>query len=264
MFHCTILGILSLSSMLGNVPSGPFSIQLGSTNQENGLAVASGGDGTNSAETAGGSSCRRVTGKRSHYMYIKADEKQIQPGNYDAYVMIEFFDDRAGVVRLEYDKVPVDRAKNSFYAGTEDVLLAVGSQEWRRGVIHLPDARFGHGQNGRADFRLVGRGLAVRKIEVAFSRPAGYRPGGIDAAMLDKIRVSAGPGMELDMGCDAIPAEATLIRVGIHLRRVVSHVAIGGRHGRRPLGLEPLGSAGGNPPGRRAEMGSGVDCRPGV
>jgi hypothetical protein len=66
MFHCTIL-VLSLSSMLGNVPSGPFSIQLGTTNQENGRAVSSGGDGTNSAETAGGSSCRRVTGERSHY-----------------------------------------------------------------------------------------------------------------------------------------------------------------------------------------------------
>lgn len=75
MFHCTIL-VLSPSSMLGNVPSGPFSIRPGATNRENGLAVAS-GDGANSAEPAGGSSCRRVAGERSHYIYLR-NAKQVR------------------------------------------------------------------------------------------------------------------------------------------------------------------------------------------
>lgn len=211
MFH-TLICAISLWSTIGSVRSEPLWIQLGSTNQGHGLKVPSAGDGTNSVEALGGIACRRITGERSLYMYVKADENLLPPGSYDAYVAVEYFDDRTSLIHLEYDKAPVVREKNSFYTRTDDLLLALGSGQWRRGVIHLPDARFGHGQNGGADFRLIGAGLVIRKIEVTFSRPADYRPGGIDLAALEKVRVSAGQRMELDMGCDASPGEAALFR----------------------------------------------------
>jgi hypothetical protein len=205
-----VIGALSLLSTIGSPPSEPLWIQLGNVNQGQGLTVLSGGDGRNAVETLGGNACRRITGARSLYLYVKADAHRIAPGAYDAYVVIEYFDDRTSVVRLEYDKAPVDRRKNSFYAPSDDLLLTLGTGQWRRGVMHLPDARFGHGQNYGADFRLVGPGLAVRKIEVTFSRPADY--GAIDPAAARKFHASFGQGMELDLGCNASRPEAALIR----------------------------------------------------
>ena len=80
-------------------------------------------------------------------------------------------------------------------------------------MIHLPDARFGHGQNFAADLRLMGSEVAVRRIELLFARPPDYRPGGIDPAMLAKVCTRIGPGMELDIGCDVDRGEAALFRV---------------------------------------------------
>jgi hypothetical protein len=211
MFQITIASTLLLST-IGLLPNSPLWVQLGTVNQPHGLTVPTQGDGQNSVETLDAVSCRRITGQRSLYMYVKADESLIPPGSYDAYVAVEYFDDQTSIIQVEYDKAPVVRQANSFYTKTDDLLLALGSGQWRRGVIRLPDARFGHGQNGGADFRLVGAGLAVRKIEVTFSRPADYRPGGIDVAALEKLRTPVGHGMELDMGCDAGPGEAVLFR----------------------------------------------------
>jgi hypothetical protein len=212
MMLSTLMCALALLPATAPVAHGPLWVQLGTANRGNGLAVPSAGDGTNTVETLGGSTCRRITGPRSLYLYVKADEKLIPPGAYDAYLSVEYFDDQTRIVRVEYDQAPVDRTKNSAYTKTDDQLLTVGSGRWRRGVIHFPGARFGHGQNGGADLRLVGQGLAVRRIEVTFSRPADYHAGGIDLTALNKIRSAAGQGMELDMGCDASPGEAALFR----------------------------------------------------
>ncbi len=185
----------------------------GATNHEHGLTVPSGGDGGNVAETLGGSPCRRISGPKSHYLYVKADAARVPPGCYDVYLAVEYYDDRTEAVRVEYDKAPLVRQANSFYTLAEDLLLLVDSRQWRRTVLHLPDARFGHGQNFAADLRLMGSEVAVRRIEVLFAPPPDYRPGDIEPAALEKLRTRIGPGMELDIGCDVDRGEAALFRM---------------------------------------------------
>ena len=191
-------------------PVQPLWIELGPANHEHGLATPSGGDGGNVAEMLGGSPCRRISGPNSHYLYVQADAARVPPGCYDVYLAVEYYDDRTEAVRVEYDKAPLVRQTNSFYTLSQDLLLLFDSRQWRRTVIHLPDARFGHGQNFAADLRLAGSAVAVRRIELLFAPPPDYRPGGGEPAALEKVRTHIGPGMELDIGCDVEPGEAAL------------------------------------------------------
>ncbi len=195
------------------LPSQPLWIRLGPANEEHGLASPSGGDGATAAETMAGSHCRRIRGGNSHYMYFKADGSLAPPGDYNAYLTVEYFDDCIEVARVEYDKAPLDRDKNSFYTLAEDLILLTGSGQWRWAVVHLPQARFGHGQNFAADFRLMGRDLAVRRVDLSFTRPSDYRAGGIDAEELKKFAASIGRGMELDIGDDTDRGESVLFGV---------------------------------------------------
>jgi hypothetical protein len=191
----------------------PLWIQLGEKNQEHGLSVPSEGDGSNVPDVIAGSSCRRMSGARTHYLYVKADASWVPPGDYDAYAVIDCLDDTPRIARVEFDMCPVNRESNSCYTVAEDLVLLGGTGGWQRTVVRLPHARFGHGQNFGADFRLEGDALAVRRIEVLFAPPQDYRPGGFDPARLDKLRARIGQGMELDLGCDATPAEAALYKV---------------------------------------------------
>ena len=191
----------------------PLWIQLGEKNQEHGLSVPSEGDGSNVPDAIAGTPCRRMAGAHAHYLYVKADAALVPPGDYDAYAVIDYFDDSPRIARVSFDVCPVMRERNSCYTVADDMVLLGGSGEWQRAVVRLPHARFGHGQNFGADFRLEGDSLAVRRIEVLFAPPQDYRTGGFDPARLEKLRARIGPGMELDLGCDATPAEAALYNV---------------------------------------------------
>ena len=211
-----MFSLLALSMSLlaaGPVAPQPLWIRLGPANEEHALASPSGADGATAAETVAGSPCRRMSGDKSHYIYFQADASLTPPGDYDAYLTVEYFDDHTEVARVQYDKAPPDRRKNSSYTLAEDLILLVGSNAWQRAVVHLPQARFGHGQNFAADFRLAGQDLAVRRVEVDFTRPAEYRTGGIDAERLKTFAASIGPGMELDIGDDTDRGESALFRV---------------------------------------------------
>ena len=208
----SLMGALLLSgSLLPAVE--PLWIQLGEKNQEHGLSVSSGGDGANVADVVSGSPCRRISGVKSLYLYVKADPALVSPGDHDVYVVVEYLDDRTQIARMEYDAAPVVRERNSFYTAADDIILLGGGGQWQRAVIHLPHARFGHGQNFGADFRLMGDGLTVRRIEVLFSQPKDYRLGGFDPSKLEKLRTRIGEGMELDLGCNATPGEAALYKM---------------------------------------------------
>lgn len=187
-------------------------VNLGPRNDEHGLSVPSGGDGANVPATRAGSPCRQLAGDRAVYLYVKA-EPAVAEGDHDAWLTVEYFDDYPQVAGIEYDLAPAVREKNSYYTRADDLILLTGSGQWQRAVMHLPHARFGHGQNFQADLRLTGRDLAVRRLEIAFDRPADYRPGGFDSAKLEAFRTRIGAGMELDLGCNATPAEAALYRM---------------------------------------------------
>jgi hypothetical protein len=212
MFALLVLSA-SLSAAAEPAAPQPVWIQLGPANAEHALASPSGGDGTTAAETLAGSPCRRTSGEKSRYIYFQADARLLPPGCYDAYVTVEYLDDRADVVRVQYDQAPVDRPKNSCYTTAEDLILRMGSRQWQQAVVHLPNARMGHGQNFAADFRLMGQELAVRRVTVSFTRPADYRAGGIDQRKLEQFAASIGRGMELDIGDDTDRGESALFRM---------------------------------------------------
>lgn len=205
---CTIAFITSHAACAAD----PLWVRLGPTNVSHGLIVPSGGDGTNTAETIAGSPCRRISGPKSSYLYVKTDEGLISAGCHDVYLAVEFFDDRLGMTRVQYDKTPVDRSQNSFYTAADDVILGVDSRQWHKVVVHLPDARLGHSQNHGADLRLCGEGLAVRRIDILFSRPSDYCEGGVIPAQLESSRTRIGPGMELTFGNDTGVGQAALLR----------------------------------------------------
>jgi len=203
-----LAGSVLLSVLLTAAAPEPLSIDLGPTNQEHGLSVPSGGDGTNQPATVGASPCRRITGPKSLYLYVCADDARVPAGRYDAYLTVDYFDQSLGTMQVQYDKVPDGRTSNSRYAAAEDMILLVGTGQWQRAVLRLPDARFGNGQNFKADLRLHGAEVAIRRIELSFTPPKGYVPGGVDRSLLDKIRTNRRPEMELTFGCDGGPAQA--------------------------------------------------------
>ena len=84
------------------------------------------------AETLALSPCRRIHGPKANYLYVKADAARVPPGCYDAYLAVEFYDDRTEAVRVEYDKAPLVRATNSFYTPAQDLVLLCDSRQWRR------------------------------------------------------------------------------------------------------------------------------------
>lgn len=188
-----------------------LSVELGPTNREQGLSVPSGGDGTNQPDTVAGSLCRRVAGDRSLYLYVCVDDAQVPAGHYDAYLTVDYFDRALGTMQVQYDKA-VGGTSNPRYAAAEDMIVMVGSGRWQRAVLRLPDARMGGGQNFNADLRLCCTDVAIRRLELSFKKPAGYVPGGLDPAVLDRIRTSRQPQMELTFGCDGGPAQALLFR----------------------------------------------------
>jgi len=190
-----------------------LTIELGETNRCNGLTVPSGGDGENVPVVTAGQPARRITGERSHYLYVRIDHPAYVGGPRDLYVVVEVCDDTFTWLRVQYDKAGTTGEVADKYAHCADSVLLTGAGGWRRGVFHLPAARLGHGQNGNTDFRFCAQGLAVRRITVTPRKPDGYASGQpIDAASLRALHVERPAGMELTFGNDATPADAALFK----------------------------------------------------
>ncbi len=194
------LGLLLCVVIAGCAARPSLWVDMGQPNAEHGLAVPSAGDGMNAPDTIAGRPCRHIVGTKSLYLYIQADEASVPPGNHDAYLAVEYFDRAPGVARVEYDAAPERKELNSWYTTAPDVIVMVGSGQWRRAVVHLPNARFGKGQNHRSDLRLCSPDIAVGRIEIHFSKPADYAGGGLDPALVEKVRAQIGKGMELTFG----------------------------------------------------------------
>ncbi|MBI5686579.1 MAG: beta-galactosidase [Verrucomicrobia bacterium] len=190
-----------------------LTVELAETNRCQGLSVPSGGDGTNIPVTIAGQPARRMTGERTHYLYVCIDHPAYASGPRDLYVIAEVYDDTFTWLRLQYDKAATPGDVADKYARCADSVLMTGAGGLRRGIFHLPAARLGRGQNHGADFRFWAQGLAVRRITVTTHKPADYeadKP--VDAASLRALRVEKPAGMELTFGNDATPADAAVFK----------------------------------------------------
>jgi hypothetical protein len=190
-----------------------LTVELAETNLCHGLAVPSGGDGTNVPVTIAGQPARRMVGERTHYLYVRIDHPAYASGPRDLYVMAEVHDDTFTWLRIQYDKAGTPGDVADKYARCADSVLMTGAGGWRRGIFHLPAASLGHGENGNTDFRFWAQGLAVRRITVTPRKPADYEPDKpMDAASLRALRVEKPAGMELTFGNDATPADAAVFK----------------------------------------------------
>ncbi len=190
-----------------------LSLALGARNAGVGLLAPSGGDGENAPETAGGSEARRVTGARSHYLYVAISHPDYRTGPVDAYVSAEVFDDAVARVTLQYDRAARNPDLNSRYTQAEGTYLLLGSGRWRTLHFFLPQLRLGHGQNHGADFRFNAPGVAFRRVAFSLSKPGGFDAAqSLDPEALRQVAVARPPGMELTFGNDAGAADAALFK----------------------------------------------------
>lgn len=211
----SLTSFLLASTALLSAGSPPLWVDLGATNRTGGLAVPTGGDGANIPASVGGAACRRMGGAKALYLYVSIkDEAWRKPSPRDAYATFEVFDEGFAFLRVQYDRDDPRPNLASKYAASPDTALLTGSGKWRRVHFALPSARLAGGQNNGADLRLNAPGAAIRRIELSAERPEGYggTGQGIDAETLAAIRVDRPAGMELTLGNDASPLEASLYR----------------------------------------------------
>ena len=190
-----------------------LSIVLGEKNQEAGLVVPSGGDGTNQPDTLQGKPVRRIAGDRGSYLYVRVNHPEYQKGPVDLYVTAEVFDDCIGRITVTYDKASEHPNIGTKYAAADNTYMLLGSGRWRKLSFFMPQMRLGHGQNHGSDLRFTASGVAFHRIVVSSSRPDGFdKETKIDPQALKEVAVTRAPGMELTYGNDASSADAALFK----------------------------------------------------
>jgi len=106
-------------------------------------------------------------GSRRH-LYFDVDDSFCFFERRSFAVTVEFLDAGEGTFVLEYDSADRKLAPGERPVRRAGEVRFTGTGEWRTETFDLPDAAFGNGQKGGADFRLSvdRRGLTVRAIAV--------------------------------------------------------------------------------------------------
>lgn len=111
--------------------------------------------------------CWRISGGR--YLYFDADDGFYRPGSGPLEIVLEFFDQGAGRITLQYDSTDTTAIGGGAYK-THPTTVQIGNTgQWRSAAFSVPDARFAGSQNGNADFRfhIAGDGLLIRRASIA-------------------------------------------------------------------------------------------------
>ena len=130
---------------------------LGRQNQEAGLRLVECDDGRTEPVAAAGNEarvCKPASGKFC-YFYFSADDSFKWAGLMDAEVEVECFDAAPGALLLEFDGSDLAAPQQGAYSRSAQTVELKGGNTWRTAKFKLRAARFLHGQNGGADFRLV-------------------------------------------------------------------------------------------------------------
>ncbi len=157
-------------------PAGKFtnaksvSLQLGMTNLDSGLRQIECEDGTTAFVRVAGRDARRVKPfqNSSRYLYFVVDDSFQPAGIVNARLSVDYFDERAGSLLVEFDGSDPDAPFQGAYSRSDTVVKLVGDRRWKTASFNLPAARWLNSQNGGADFRLVGEGteLVISHLEL--------------------------------------------------------------------------------------------------
>lgn len=133
------------------------SVTLGETNREDGLRQLDAPDGATAPATAGGRRGRtpKATGHGGRYLYFTVDDTFKWAREMEAVLEIDYLAARRGGFHVEFDGSDPKAPFAGAYTHAPDAVTFDGSNSWRTARIKLPRARFLHGQNLGADFRLA-------------------------------------------------------------------------------------------------------------
>lgn len=159
-------------------PAGPYSnaksvaIQLGQTNQERGLSQVENDDGQTTAVRLVGREARvlKRDPKPSRYVYFKVDDSFKWTNSMEVMLKVEYFDDAAGTLAVEFDGSDSSAPFNGAYSRCVKTVPLNGSKTWKTGEFRLTGARFRNSQNRGADFRLAVDASEIGFREVTLSR----------------------------------------------------------------------------------------------
>jgi hypothetical protein len=154
-------------------PAGPFSgvpeIEYAPSSDGNGLWPVTVADGPFIIGHSSGRHFLRQTAQAAPgYLYFRVGDGFGRSAEWDGgtrvVVKLSVWDGGGGRVALEYN------APGDSYRMLEPPVELTGESRWREIIFSLPDARFEHGQNGGASFRIVNFGADLRVERVAVLR----------------------------------------------------------------------------------------------
>jgi hypothetical protein len=145
-------------------------VALGVTSEEStGMEWVNWDDGRTEPVTGASGPARRAIPHQAgqpHYVYFNVTPGL--PANGPTYVQVEYLDEGAGALRLQYDSTDETAPLAGRYKDAEEVRLT-NTGAWKRHTWTLNDARFAGRQNGGADFRLAlgPESITLRRVTVS-------------------------------------------------------------------------------------------------
>jgi hypothetical protein len=154
------------------------SIDLGTTNAENGIVCPSTGDGDNTPVSMGGVDCRRNLDPNSdYYMYLNVSDAYAYQGSRpELDITIRYYDAGTGSLTLQYDS-PGGQLADWYKVDGSVALTNTGT--WLEHTYHVADAYFGNRENYGTDFRIaggVGSTFYLDMVQVTVGAPVDLPP----------------------------------------------------------------------------------------
>jgi PKD repeat protein len=155
--------------------AGTVSVDMGTSDVEDGAANVQNSDGDTTAVTYGGRNCRKnVNSGNDYYFYFTVDDTDFgyQGNKYDVYIKVEYYDTGGGSLTLNYDSDDGTSTPDKYKSGGSATVGSTGT--WKSHTFHITDAYFGNRQNASADFRIfLGTGVTryLDKVTVSTSSP---------------------------------------------------------------------------------------------
>jgi len=145
-------------------------VDLGTTNNSNGITHVQPADGTTTATSIGGLDCRRnMVAGSDKYMYFNVDDTYAFQGNQsNLYITIHYYDTSSGTFYLQYDSNTGSDIAARYKNGGSVVIE--GSNSWKAWTFHVTDAYFGNRQNNGADFRIANTSGNIFYLDLVYVR----------------------------------------------------------------------------------------------
>jgi predicted alpha-1,2-mannosidase len=159
-------------AVIGNGDTATVCTTLGSSNTDNGLSQAEGGDGTTTPVTVGGMSGRQTVQEVPNdlNMYFLADPRIAYNGAYTVTFTITYYDTGTNGWTLQYDSTnpnggPVQGAYTNGLTVTNQ-----NTNTWKTVTATVSDARFAERENNSSDFRIASpQPVTIHSVQTAIT-----------------------------------------------------------------------------------------------